>query len=130
MKAFACIALLLSVLSGSMAAQDSAYNTDVLKSRKRITDAEWKQMQDNSAARLKQFDNTNAGDMSAWAQKGYTVLKMNQTLKLDVEVNALFESLAYSGQNAKGEAAVRKRNTFKIGPGQFEIKDGIIKRIQ
>jgi L-ribulose-5-phosphate 3-epimerase UlaE len=111
-------------------AQDKSYNTDILKAQKRITADEWKSMQDKSAARQQQFKDAATGENNAWAEKGYSVLKANQTLNLNTEVNALFESMTAAGQNNTGAAATRKRTVFKIGPGNFEIKEGVIKRVK
>lgn len=119
----------LFMLSG-IYAQDKAYNTDVLKAQKRITADEWKSMQDKSAARQQQFKDAATGENNAWAEKGYSVLKANQTLNLNTEVNALFESMTAGGQNNTGAVTTRKRTVFKIGPGNFEIKDGVIKRVK
>jgi L-ribulose-5-phosphate 3-epimerase UlaE len=114
----------------ALLAQDKTYSTDVLKSQKKITADEWKSMTDMSAARSQQFKDVTAGENTAWAEKGYTVLKMNQTLNLTTEVNALFDYTASAGQNATGVTTVKKRTVFKIGPGNFEIKDGVIKRLK
>ncbi|KAB2878696.1 hypothetical protein F9K33_12095 [bacterium] len=111
-------------------AQDKSYNTDALKGLKKITPEEWKSMQDKSVARQQQFKDVNTGENTAWAEKGYTVLKMNQTINLNAEVNALFDFMASGGQNAAGATTTRKRNVFKLGPGNFEIKDGVIKRVK
>ena len=125
----AALFLGLFMLSGVFA-QDKSYNTDILKAQKRITADEWKSMQDKSAARQQQFKDAATGENNAWAEKGYSVLKANQTLNLNTEVNALFESMTAAGQNNTGAAATRKRTVFKIGPGNFEIKDGVIKRVK
>lgn len=122
--------LFLCMMSASLFAQDKTYSTDVLKSQKKITADEWKAMTDKSAARSQQFKDVTAGENTAWAEKGYTVLKMNQTLNLTTEVNALFDYTASAGQNATGVTTVKKRTVFKIGPGNFEIKDGVIKRVK
>ena len=111
-------------------AQDKTYSTDALKNLKKITADEWKAMGDKSAARSQQFKDVTAGENTAWAEKGYTVLKMNQTLNLTTEVNALFDYTVSGGQNAAGVTTVKKRTVFKIGPGNFEIKDGVIKRVK
>lgn len=123
--------LFLCVMSvSSLFAQDKTYSTDALKSLKKITSDEWKAMGDKSAARSQQFKDVTAGENTAWAEKGYTVLKMNQTLNLTAEVNALFDYTASAGQNATGVTTAKKRTVFKIGPGNFEIKDGVIKRVK
>lgn len=111
-------------------AQDPQYNSDDLKKRKKISDSEWNTMQERTQSRSQQFVSTNNGDASVWGQQGYTVLKVNQSLDLKSEVNAVFESIASAGQKADGAKTDRKRYAFKLGPGKFEIKEGIIKRVQ
>ncbi|MBL7996741.1 hypothetical protein JNM05_15350 [bacterium] len=127
---FAAALLFFMVGTKVSIAQDKSYNSDALKGLKKITQEEWKSMQDKSAARQQQFKDVNAGENAAWAEKGYTVLKMNQTINLNVEVNALFDFMASGGQNAAGATTARKRNVFKLGPGNFEIKDGVISRVK
>lgn len=117
------------VCAHALKAQDKSYSTDALKGMKKITAEEWKALQDRSAARQQQFKDAAAGENSAWADKGYSVLKMNQTINLTVEVNAVFDYMTSGGQNAAGASTPRKRNAFKLGPGNFEIKDGVIKRL-
>ncbi|MBX7151406.1 hypothetical protein K1X84_07185 [bacterium] len=120
--------LLLSAVSAF--AQDSQYSSDDLKKRKKISESEWNTMQERTQNRSQQFVSTNSGDASVWGQQGYTVLKINQSLDLKSEVNAVFESMASAGQKTDGAKADRKRYAFKIGPGKFEIKDGVVKRVQ
>lgn len=114
----------------SVFAQDPQYNSDDLKKRKKISESEWNTMLERTQSRSQQFVSTNSGDASVWGQQGYTVLKTNQSLDLKSEVNAVFESIASAGQEADGAKTDRKRYAFKLGPGKFEIKDGVIKRVQ
>lgn len=127
---FLAIAMISVTGLQNLCAQDKMYSTDALKGLKKIASDEWKSMQDKSAARQQQFKDAATGENTAWTEKGYTVLKMNQTLNLTTEVNALFEYMATGGQNAAGVTTTRKRSTFKLGPGNFEIKEGVIKRVQ
>jgi hypothetical protein len=128
MKNILWLALLVCVTVVSLQAQDKNFNTDQLKKARKISQDEWKQIQDQSAARSKQFMDANSGELPVWADKGYTVLKSNQTLNLPNEVTALFDYVTSGGQNTSGTSTQRKRSVFKLGPGKFEIKDGIIKR--
>jgi hypothetical protein len=124
-KSFWCIFFLAAL---AVHAQDKTYDTDQLKKARKISTDEWKQMLDQSAGRSKQFVDANSGELPSWADKGYTVLKTNQTLNLPNEVTALFDNVVAAGQSTKGEVTARKRSVFKIGPGKFDIKDGVIKR--
>jgi hypothetical protein len=128
MKLFIWLFIASLAFGLSLQAQDKSYDTDQLKKAKRISQDEWKQMQDQSAARSKQFADVNSGELTAWTDKGYTVLKSNQTLNLPNDVTALFDYLVSGGQNATGTPTARKRAVFKMGPGKFEIKEGIITR--
>ncbi len=128
MKICLCVFAAMTVLNLPLRAQDKTYSTDQLKKARKISQDEWKQMQDVSAGRSKQFYDANSGEMPVWADKGYTVLKANQTLNLPNEVTALFDYMVTGGQNTTGTALQRKRSAFKLGPGKFEIKDGVIKR--
>lgn len=123
------VAALCIMCTDVLFAQDKSYSTDALKVLKKITPDEWKSLQEKSAARNQQFKDVNAAENAAWAEKGFTVLKANQTLNLTAEVNALFDYIASSGQDNKGTTTTRKRTTFKLGPGNFEVKDGVIRRL-
>lgn len=124
-------ALLLSFIQISpVLAQDKAYSTDALKTLKKITPEEWKSMQEKTTARNQQFLDATAWENKSFGEKGTTVLKTNQTLNLNNEVTAMFEYTATAGQNNTGTTTARKRMLFKIGPGNFEIKDGVITRVK
>ena len=129
MKKISWLWPILFTIGLSLHAQDKTYNTDQLKKAKKISQDEWKQIQDQSAGRSRQFSDANSGEMPVWADKGYTVLKSNQTLNLPNEVTALFEYMVTGGQNTTGTTFQRKRAVIKMGPGKFEIKDGVIKRL-
>ncbi len=126
MKYFTLIVLFsLSVLS----AQTKTYTTDQLKAMKRTSADQWKTASNDSDSRVNTAASTTKGTTDYLAQQlGYTILKYNQTLELKSEVQAVFEGAYSSGQNNTGTGTTRNPKAFKIGPGKYEIKDGIISR--
>ena len=122
--------LMSVVLTGIVSAQDKSYNTDQLKSAKRITADQWKSMLDATAQRSNGFITTAKGTTDYMAtQLGYTVLKYNQTIELKSAVIAVLEGVYSAGQTNAGTAGTRNPKTFKLGPGKYEVKDGMIKRL-
>lgn len=122
--------LLAGLLGTAVLAQDKAYNTDQLKAAKRITADQWKQLQDASNARSQQFVSTTKGTMDYMSQQlGYTILKQNQSLNLTTEVLCVFDNVASAGQNNAGVVGTRNQKSFKLGPGKFEITNGVVKRL-
>ncbi|HMZ03560.1 MAG TPA: hypothetical protein PLA15_03325 [bacterium] len=122
--------LMSVVLTGIVSAQDKSYNTDQLKSAKRISEDQWKGMLDASSQRSNGFVTAAKGTTDYMAtQLGYTVLKYNQTIELKAEVIAVLEGVYSAGQSNAGTVGTRNPKTFKLGPGKYEVKEGIIKRV-
>lgn len=121
-----CVALLFGTMR--LVAQDPAYDTAMLKTAKRISQEEWKAMLDKSQGTVSGYAAAAASETSDMAQKGVRVLKNNETVQLQTEVTAVFEGVVSGGQSEGGPTA-RSRYTFKLGPGQFTIQDGVIKRV-
>lgn len=119
----------MSVL-GNLYAQDKSYNTDDLKKMKRISADEWKRLQDDANVKAQKYTGANASDVSLQATKARTVIKANQTIDLKNETDVVLDYLVSAGQDAKGNLIVKARTAFKIGPGKYEIKDGLIKRTE
>ena len=122
--------LMSVVLTGIVSAQDKSYNTDQLKTAKRISEDQWKGLLDASSQRRNGFVTAAKGTTDYMAtQLGYTVLKYNQTIELKAEVIAVLEGVYSAGQSNAGTAGTRNPKTFKLGPGKYEVKEGIIKRV-
>ncbi len=123
------ILIAMSVL-GNLYAQDKSYNTDDLKKMKRISADEWKKLQDEANVKTQKYLSSNASDLSLQATKARTVIKASQTLDLKNETDVVLDYLVSAGQDTKGNLTVKARPAFKIGPGKYEAKDGLIKRIE
>ncbi len=122
--------IIYCVIISGVNAQDKSYNTDDLKKMKRITADEWKRLKEDAGAKAQRYSSANASDVSLQATKGRIVIKANQTVDLKNETDVTFDYLFSAGQDAKGNPAVKNRHSFKIGPGKYEIKDGLIRRVE
>ncbi len=120
----------LAGLTNRLMAQDVNYNTDDLKKMKKISADEWKKIRDDAVVKKQRYDGENASDLSLQTQKGRTIIKYDQTLDLKTEVDAVFDCMVSGGQSTAGVPEKRNRTSFRIGPGKYEIKSGIIKRVE
>jgi hypothetical protein len=117
-------------LLGNANAQDKTYNTDDLKKMKRITADEWKRLQEEAGQKAQKYATASTSDVGLQAIKGRTAIKADQTLDLKNETDVVFDYLISGGQDTKGNLTAKARYAFKIGPGKFEIKNGLIKRVE
>lgn len=120
----------LAMITSKAAGQDPTYNTIELKSAKRISQDQWKSMVDQSAAQSSGYSSAASSETADLAQKGVRVLKVNDSVQLQSEVTAVFEGVTSAGQSANGTMERRARHQFKLGPGNYTIADGVIKRVQ
>ena len=126
--AIACLSG-LGFTNGAIA-QDPAYDSDKLKTLPRLSDAEWQELGSAGQQRSDGFEGTRQDDVTSTSQQGLTLIQASQSLTLESEVTAVFDYLVSQGQNEQGRVELRERYTFKIGPGNFDVTDYVIKRVE